>query len=445
MVTVVSKTSLTGILADDLRSIRTDFFPYLFLFLQLVYFSGLVRQFMTDEFLVLNIIFSFLLCVFNKRLTSHSFRVIAASLFAFLILNVISSFVFGFNLRLVAGYAGRVLLGYLIVILLRDGFFERFEKLVTVLAVISLPLFIIQIFYPDFFNLFDSVSNSVLIEARLEQSERNLYGHKYLFVFLFNGWASIRNSGFMWEPAAFGAILSWAAIFNIIRNNFIINYRIYIFLIAALTTFSLGTYVYLTGLMLFLTIKNYKSTSIRIMFFIGVIIILGYQLSFTSENINMMSEKIEAEVGHRERALSGKASETEISRLAAFEINFNYFKDWPFGYGLAAERNSELKYLGASPNGLMKILVTWGIFGMILIIWSVLNLIKFLGRYYSNDLSLFYIWGLTILFIIPISGNPFYNQPFLFSLLFGIWIIKAEKCMQSEKMRYNKQIQLYKF
>lgn len=416
-----------GFIVEDIKSIRKDFFSYFFLFFQFVYFSGLIRQLGTDSFLVFNIFVTLFLCLINKKITKKAVGVILISFAIFTSINLISIFVFGLNQKLFAGYLGRIFLGYLIVIYFKNSFFEKFEKLVTFLALISLPLFIIQIIYPDFYNIFDSISNSVLSEERTGQYYSDSHGHKYLFIFLFNSWGPLRNSGFMWEPAAFGAVLSWAIIFNIIRNNFRINHRLVILVITALSTFSVGTYVYLIGILMVLALKNYKSTSIRILIFLVIFIFLGSQLNFISENRDMMSFKIEAEVSHRERALSGEASETEISRLTAFYIDFSYFLDWPFGYGLSADRGPEMKYLGSSPNGLMKSLVTWGIFGFLLIILSIKNLIKFIGITYSNNLSLFYIWSLTILFMIPLSGNPFYNQPLLFSLLFGIWLLNTGK------------------
>lgn len=415
-----------GFIIEDIKSIKKDFFSYFFLFFQFVYLSGLIRQLGTDGFLVLNIFITLLLCLINKKITKKAVKVILISFAIFSSINLISIFVFGLNQKLFAGYLGRIFLGYLIVIFFKNSFFEKFEKLVTFLALISLPLFIIQIIYPDFYNIFDSISNAVLSEERTGQYYSDSHGHKYLFIFLFNSWGPLRNSGFMWEPAGFGAMLTWAAIFNLLRNNFKMNNRLYILLLTALTTFSVGTYVYLTGIFLLVILKNRKAAFLNTLFFLSIIAIIGSQLYIVTQNIELMQDKIITEEINRERALSGAAQESEISRVAGFELSIKYFSDWPFGYGLNAERSPDLKYLGLSPNGLMKMVVTWGIFGLIIIIWSVKNLIKFLGKYYSNDLSWFFIWSLVILYIIPISGNPLYNQPLLFSLLFGIWILKDD-------------------
>ncbi len=411
-------------LFEDFRSIKKEFFSYFFLFIQFVYFSGLVRQFGSDEFLVFNIVFSAFICFLKERITRRSLKVILISIIIFSVINLVSSFVFGFNIQLFAGYLGRILLGYLIILYLKNEFYEKFEILVTILALISLPLFLIQIIYPDFFHFFDSLSNAVLSEARSEQTDSNIMGHKYLFVFIYNGWATFRNSGFMWEPAAFGAMLTWAAIFNILRNNFVMNSRLYILLIAAFTTFSLGTYIYIAGIFLLLSLKNKKLTFPKLMFLLSILIIIGSQLNLVNENLEMMKAKVKAEEKNRERALTGTAEETDISRVAAFELSMNYFLDWPFGYGLAVEDIPDAKYLGNSPNGLMKILVTWGIFGIILVVWSVVKLLRYNMDFYRNNIPRLLRIGLLFLFIIPISGNPFYNQPLLFSLIFGIWVLR---------------------
>ena len=218
-------------------------------------------------------------------------------------------------------------------------------------------------------------------------------GHKYLFVFLYNGWATLRNSGFMWEPAAFGAMLTWAAILNILRNNFVMNSRLYILLLTAFTTFSLGTYIYLAGIFSLLSLKNKKLTFPKLMFLLSILILIGSQLNLVNENLEMMRAKVKAEERHRERALTGTAEETEISRVAAFELNINYFLNWPFGYGLAAEDIPDAKYLGRSPNGLMKILVTWGIFGILLVVCSVVKLLKYNMDFYQNNIHLLFRLG----------------------------------------------------
>jgi hypothetical protein len=411
-------------LFEELRSIKKEFFSYFFLFIQFVYFSGLVRQFGTDEFLIFNILFSAFICVLKERITRRGFKVILISIIIFSVINLVPSFVFGFNIRLFAGYLGRIFLGYLIILYFNNEFYEKFENLVTILALISLPLYLIQIFYQDFFHFFDSLSNAVLSEQRSKQTGSNIMGHKYLFVFLYNGWATLRNSGFMWEPAAFGAMLTWAAILNILRNNFVMNSRLYILLLTAFTTFSLGTYIYLAGIFSLLSLKNKKLTFPKLMFLLSILILIGSQLNLVNENLEMMRAKVKAEERHRERALTGTAEETEISRVAAFELNINYFLNWPFGYGLAAEDIPDAKYLGRSPNGLMKILVTWGIFGILLVVCSVVKLLKYNMDFYQNNIHWLFRLGLLFLFIIPISGNPFYNQPLLFSLIFGIWVLR---------------------
>lgn len=428
-------------LVEDLRLIKRDFFSYFFLFIQFVYFSGLIRQFGTDGFLVLNILGTLLLCILNNRITEKALKVILISLLLFVLINLISSFVFGFNQRLFAGYLGRIFLGYLIVLFFKDGFYIKFEKLVTVLALISIPLFIIQIITPGFFNLFESISNSVLSEERSGQMYPNSEGHKYLFIFLVNSWGVLRNSGFMWEPAAFGAVLIWAVIFNLIRNKYSANKRLYILLTAAFTTFSIGTYVYLVGIFLVLVIINRQSTFFKILLFTGIIILGISRMDFYSKNLEMMTDKIESEAEHLESARTGRASEDEISRLASFEINLKYFLVWPFGYGLGVDTVGDLKYLGKSPNGFMKILVTWGIFGIILIIGSVLKLMEYLLLFYNNKVTWISRLGLTILFLLPISGNTLYNQPLLFSLILGYWVLqKNQNTLNTNNVYNNKYI-----
>lgn len=414
--------SLFRFIKDDIAFIRKDSFSYLYLLIQLIYFSGLVKQFGTDEFLLINISFSLLLCLISKKIDSGSVVVILFSWFIFLTINIPSFFVFGVNLQLFAGYLGRILLGYLIVIYFKKYFFEKLERIITILAVISIPFYIIQLIYPNFFYLFDNISEAVLSESRAD-SQRSIIGHKYFFIFLLNGWGVLRNSGFMWEPAAFGGVIVWIIILNLIKSDYKVSGRFILLFCVALSTFSVGTYVALICIIIILLIGYYKTVLIKALFTVLIIIIVGIQLEIVTNNVNMMIEKIKSEGNTRTLVMNGKASETEISRVAAIGISFEYFMQWPFGYGLNVEKTDNLKYLGSSPNGMMRSLVTWGIFGLFVIIISIAKLLKHLEKKANGHLSIFQLFFLLIIFIIPMNGNPFYNQPLFFSILFGVWLV----------------------
>ena len=114
-----------------------------------------------------------------------------------------------------------------------------------------------------------------------------------MFFFLVNSWGQYRNSGFMWEPAAFGAVLAWAMLINLFIYRFKINSHLIILLIASLTTFSIGAYIYLSILAFVYIIKNFGNKhAFGFLFLILLVILMSLRFQFVQENIERIRRKI---------------------------------------------------------------------------------------------------------------------------------------------------------
>jgi len=241
-------------------------------------------------------------------------------------------------------------------------------------------------------------------------------GFKYLIVYLVNPGGLLRNSGFAWEPAAFGASLTWAVLFNLFLRKFQFNNRLIVFLIAALTTFSVGTYTYIA---IFISLFLYERRLSRQFFALISIVIVAIALTrlpLVRGQLNSMYDKIQSEPQNIERSLAGVSRPQSVSRVAGFYVNIKYFIKSPLGYGFA-DKSPELAMVASSPNGLMHILVRWGIIGITLFLFASYKLIFSLRTVYYRPLKGFSLFLSVILFIIPFTGNPFYNEPLLFAML----------------------------
>ncbi len=391
---------------DDILKNKLD---YIFLFFQFLVFVGPIRQFSSDSFLFINLFLIIVLSIYKNRFKITEFF-FAISIIYFL-LSVIPIIFFGLDFKLYAGFYIRLITAYFILQYFRIRFLVLFENLIFILALISLPLFVIQLINPSFFNVFTGVSQVMLYEEYLTST------HQYMFIFFFNGWAVYRNSGFAWEPAAFGAILSWAILFNLFINNFSVNLKTIVLLIAALTTFSVGTYSYILLLSLVYFYERKIQNGILLTFSSIILYFAVMNLPLFKNNLEMMNRKIT--VQQTDLLIDSEADNidvTKVSRIAGITVNLKLFLKWPWGYGFS-DNEGERKYLGASPNGLMILIVRWGIGGICIMLLSMYKLALTLKYLYHPSLRKFNLFLCMIVYIIPLSGNPFYNKPMVLALL----------------------------
>ncbi len=401
---------------SGVKKILKHKFDYLYLFFQLIVFTGLVKQVSSDSFLIFNLFFTVTLALIKGRNIFNPllFRIV----FIYALIIVIPVILYGFNSVLYIGFLLRLLTGFFIILYFRLDFLIYFENLVFVLAYLSIPLYLLQLVNRSFFDVFTRLSQLVLIPNYLELGD-----FRYFFIFLVNPGGFTRNSGFMWEPAAFGGTLAWAMLINLYQSNFKPNTRFITFLIAAITTFSVGTYVYLFFItLLFLNENRLKKGYIIIIPFV-IVLILVYDNPFFQDQLEMMSTKVLGEPENVEKALSGNVEAYQVSRYAGIYIALNYFQKNPLGYGFASNNNS-FDLLASSPNGLMHILVRWGIFGISIFFICVFRLVQFYKFYFSQKIRLFSFYLSILIFILPFTGNPFYHRPLLFSFLFLPFIYK---------------------
>lgn len=409
---------------------------YLFLFFQFIVLSDLVVYFLPDSFLYINFIISLSLVIYKKRLRVKE---LVLFLLGFFSVALIPMIFWGFDIRLYGGYMLRIATGLLIIQYFRVTFFSYFENIIFILAYISIFLFIVQQFIPQFFNLFDLISRSLLSAENYEK------GRHYFLIYFYRPALSFRNSGFMWEPAAYGGVLTWAILFNLYINKFIINNKLIVLVFAAFTTFSIGFFTYfIIILALYLVQKNVKATKYLIIL-VPLFYVL-YDLPIVQKNKEIIETKLEAEEEiHIDNAIDLSANQKSYSRVGGFIVNGRYFIKWPFGYGLidATSTSDELKYLGASPNSLMKILIQWGLIGFIIIILSIRGLIIFLRNNYYTSINSTGIVLSMIIILGPFIGNPFSKQPLTFViLLIGLFLNKKYLFKHSISFMKNKNIKI---
>lgn len=402
---------------QSLSHILNNKFSYFFFFFQLVAFVGMVKIFKTDEFLIINFVTTFILVFIKNKVAFPG--ILQISFFSSLII-LIPIFIWPIgNINLYIGFYIRVFTASLVLLYFRQNFFIYFENLIFILALISLPLFIIQIFYIQFFDIFTGLSELLITKERLNSGHGVLSGHRYLILFTVNSWAELRNSGFAWEPAGYGAMTIWALLINLFLNRFTLNFKYVLLVIAALTTFSIGTYLALFVLLIF---QNYN-LKIRknIVVIASVIFLLAIFFSIQSfqDMTLFMSNKGQTYIESAEGEQINKSNLKKLNRVQGALAGAKLVLKSPFGYGL--ELQSAHGYIH-SANGFFTMIYKYGIIGGILIIILLQRNYNYLKtNYYQNARG-------GILFIIVLlftmNGNPFYQQSFFLAFLFNGFLMK---------------------
>ena len=272
---------------------------------------------------------------------------------------------------------------YVSIKLIGFSFFKIFQKKVYYGALISIPLFVFQLLFYDFmFDIIGIVQHNLnFLSYKNEVFANNLF-------FTINGYgSSLRNSGFMWEPKGFANILILAIIFNLIQTKFkLLNKKIIVYSIALLTTFSTAGYIiFFTLLPLFFTINRTLGTKI-------FSIIISLITIFYISKLDFMYEKIQYEstlFNHHEKLLnSTKTYETEsisLGRIGSLVVDYNDFTKRPFfGYGFQRSERTQSKYVKLTRvNGFSDILATYGLIGIIFLLYSYNLLFKKLLNLYN--------------------------------------------------------------
>ena len=395
------------------KEVKQEKGKYLFLFFQIIIFSDMLVVGRTDGLLMANLCLSFFMTAkYNTIQTEKIFLVVVG----YLLICIMPIIWFGLNglERSYIGYALRLLTACFIANYFRNDFARLFENLVFLLAYISIPLFIIQVVNPHFFDVFTPLSRVIMLDRQwyISRDIPTITMHQYLFVYVMNGWAVYRNSGFMWEPAAYGAMLTWALLFNLYINRFATNKKMYVFLVAIFTTFSLGTYSYMMIIATLYILQNFNlKKTFPIIFALLIGFILLTQMDMFSEQYGMMTQKTEY-YSDVDMALEGvEKGSNRTNRVASAYANLYKLKDSPFGFGMNSD---DYVY---SANGLVNFLMKWGVFGAVILVLSFKLFANYLRKRYFDKVNAIVIWLTVIAFIMPMFGNPFFNQVFFLAFL----------------------------
>ena len=334
------------------------------------------------------------------------------------LINIFSYFINDSNTFSIATFGSltmRMLMPYFMLKIIGKGFFDGLHKYLFALCLISFPFFLIESIDPAFIQSLAPSLNFMTMD------EQKASGGFYIFVYMHSGWAqymydfSIRNSGFMWEPGAYAAVLSFMIVYQLFKNNFKITYKTIFLVICMLTTYSTSGFIALFSIIIMFFFYNrtfYKKYKYFIPIIIIPLVMGGYYLYRSAD---FMENKIEnyLEQGTKTNKWEYKGNKAlRVNRIAYMQIALESSIHNPIGNGITANKYIATKYHNAKgPNSLATILIQWGWIGLIVVLYCIYN---------------FKIKGLKAGFIllIPLAiclfSNPFSFRYLIFAIVFSI-------------------------
>jgi hypothetical protein len=316
---------------------------------------------------------------------------------------------------------------YYIVKEYKGVFIETLMHAVYILSCISIPLFIVQLINVNFLK-------SILNPFNFSFAEQSSKGGVYVFLFNINPMGLSRNSGFMWEPGAFGGILIFAIIYYYITGKKSLNRRIYVLSAIAITTVSTTTIMGLLLFVMLIILKNSGKKPLFQFFSFIVFILIAiqiYALPFMGQKINSYLKDNLDYTEFNENLVNGYTTGTSIGRFSGLLIELKRFPQSPIvGNGW----DSNYSDLGLSnewsnPNALANILGRFGTVGIAFLLYGLYCFIS-----YSRS-TIFIENGILMLILLM----PMFSNPFELNLIF--WSVVMTGVVMS-KMKSNKVIQL---
>ena len=316
---------------------------------------------------------------------------------------------------------------YFIISMVDEKLYIYFERIVSFLAKISLVLFPIQLIYPR--EMYRVLTFPVRYLPFMDFAG---IGDANIFVYTMKGNALLRNSGFMWEPGAFGAMLLIAILINITINKMKFNWSLFWMIVALVTTFSTTAYIGLSVIM-FYYIRNMKSKSLYVII-VPVALIIITMLS----QLDFIGQKISNELNTYEYTIDRGFSSTHeemvsLGRMGSFKIDFLDFLKYPI-IGVGGQQESRTWSMTTTlnkTNGFSEYLVTFGIVGMLLLFINYNAAFKrFIKKYnYKGETIL-----LMVILVLSFS-NSILTTPLLFA--FQLYALFENKYIYISNLEYG--------
>ena len=169
-----------------------------------------------------------------------------------------------------------ILTSFLFCALLKEKTIYYLTKVIIDLAILSIPLYGIQLISGDLVYGLGKIIN--LPDAHFE-------GYVNFLFFTFVKQHAFQNSGFSWEPGAFGFFLIIGLLLHFLNNNFTFDKRAKWVVVAIVTTVSTTTYIAL----MFVALLYFRARGVKffklLVFIVPLVFVMAVSLPFLFDKI----------------------------------------------------------------------------------------------------------------------------------------------------------------
>jgi hypothetical protein len=294
-----------------------------------------------------------------------------------------------------------------------------FYRITLILAIISIPFFIVQLVEPSFFYK---------IPFNFAYEDRANSGHWNGIIFNFSTFHLLQNSGFAGESGTFGYYIGLAMICNLILYEGRANRNFFILLVIGLTTTS--TTYYITLLLFGMFFLSYTSWSTRMIYLVIsiVFVVITFQLPFMGEKIYTYAEQTDDMLKSKELKL------VRVNRVSTFLNHFNDVIHYPLGYGINDAQRTKNVFgdVVDGTNGMSRIAVMYGIFGFVFFTVSYFKLFRVLTFSHPGYPIL------VVIILMYIAANPMERDFVVIPLFWLYFILKNNEIEQSlQELRWH--------
>jgi len=314
-----------------------------------------------------------------------------------------------------------ILAGFLYCAVLKEKAVYYLTRVIIQLAIISIPCYFLQLLSGDLFPAIGRIFNFPALYSGVNYTN--------FLVFTYVAEHAGRNSGFSWEPGAFGFFLNMGLFLHLLNNNFVFDRRARWLAFAILTTISTTSYLALAVIIFcYFRARGVKLIALAILF-VPVLFILALQLPFFFHKISMIYSA-DANDMTRVQFLSNwylkRGLQMPLNRFGSALYLYQLFGIkliWGVS-NIYEETAPVLKAINIS-NGIFDFLAMYGLIGLGFFLYRCFIFFRKFTE--SIELS---IYGLVLILILAFSESIF-SIPFTLCFFFLYHYSAREKMQQT--------------
>lgn len=295
-------------------------------------------------------------------------------------------------------FVERIVMSFLLCAVLRENTAYFIVKITIHLAAFGLVMYALQLISGPFVAYIGSIIN---LPPRVDTP-----GYTNIIFFTYDEVRhQIRNSGFSWEPGAYGCYLDLGILMHFLINGFKFDKGAWILTISIITTLSTTTYAcFAVIILLYLRVNGLKMTTM-LMVAVPLMCIVATQVPFLVDKIGKTWTEDQIALGDMQTLANWYqkyGGALHLNRFGSFIYLYDYFGPWGFFWGVsnAYQAVTPIADVLNISNGDADFLAKFGVVGLAFFLYRYsLFLKKFL---YKKEYLIYCI----IIYLVLGFGEP---------------------------------------